>query len=74
MSLRAAEVKTGVPFTTIDRVEKGKTVPSLDVLYRLAEGYGVPIAEIVSVALPTSAPPASEPGKRGGAKGKGKTG
>ncbi len=41
LSLRAAGELTGVPFNTIARVEAGRTVPSLEVLYTLAAGYGV---------------------------------
>jgi transcriptional regulator with XRE-family HTH domain len=47
LSLRAAEEKTGVPFMSIRRVETSDFVPTLDVLWRLAVGYGVSVNELL---------------------------
>lgn len=48
LSLRAAEEKTGVPFMSIRRVETSDFVPTLEVLWRLAAGYGVSVNDLLS--------------------------
>ncbi len=48
LSLRAAEEKTGVPFMSIRRVEASDFVPTLEVLWRLAAGYGLSVTDLLS--------------------------
>ncbi len=48
LSHRAAGQQTGVPFTTITRVETGKTKPTAEVLFRLAVGYGLKLGELLA--------------------------
>ncbi|HYH65538.1 MAG TPA: helix-turn-helix transcriptional regulator [Urbifossiella sp.] len=47
LSLRAAADLTGVPFKSIHRVEASDFVPTLEVLYRLAVGYGVTVGALL---------------------------
>jgi len=47
LSFRKAEQKTGVPFNTISRIEKGEIEPSLSMLQRLAKGYGVTLKSLL---------------------------
>lgn len=47
LSYRAAEGRTGVPFASISRVEAGRVVPTLELVYRLAVGYGVPVSTLL---------------------------
>jgi transcriptional regulator with XRE-family HTH domain len=57
LSFRAAEAATGVPFASIQRAEAGRVAPSLELLWRLAAGYGVPLARFIDP--PAVAEPAS---------------
>lgn len=56
---RAAGERTGVPFQTITRIETGKTVPTIEVIYRLAVGYEADLCFILC---------GTEPAKRNGRK------
>ena len=47
LSYREAGEKTGVHFANVRRAENPGPVPSLDVIYRLAAGYGVSLESIV---------------------------
>lgn len=47
LSFRAAGERTGLPFASIQRTESGRVHPSLELLYSLAVGYGVPIGQIL---------------------------
>lgn len=62
LSLRAAEEKTGVPFMTIRRVETSDFVPTLDVLWRLAAGYGLSVSDLLCESRPE---PPAKPKSRG---------
>ena len=42
--------RTGVSRQTIIAVEAGKYSPSLELAFRIAEAFGVPIAEVFGVA------------------------
>lgn len=60
---RAAGAAAGVAFQTVTRIEGGKTVPSLDVVYALCAAYEVPLCEVLCEGqLPT------EPKKAGAKK------
>lgn len=50
LSFRAAEERTGVPFASIQRAEAGRVNPTLELVYRLAVGYGVPVGELLCEA------------------------
>lgn len=48
LTYRAAEARTGVPFASIARIESGRIKePTVDILWRLAKGYGVPVGELL---------------------------
>lgn len=64
LSFRVASERTGVPFTTIGRVETGKVAPTLEVLFRLARGYGMTPQEALFGPPDVSPAKASRNGKR----------
>lgn len=82
LSQQQAAERAGTYQVTIARFETDKRVPTLGILYKLAEAYGVNICDLLPGGVlpdaapakgkPASAPPAPGPGKR--ARGKGKTG
>lgn len=45
--------RAGVSRQTIIAVEAGKYSPSLELAFRIAEAFGVPITEVFGVAKPT---------------------
>lgn len=47
LSFRAAGDRTGVPFQTITRIEAGRNVPTVDVLFKLARGYGMSLVDVL---------------------------
>lgn len=59
LTLREAGEKAGVHYVSISRYEQGK-LPTLDALFRLAEAYGVEVADL----LPTSAAVADTPKRK----------
>lgn len=63
LSHRAAGERTGVPFSTITRIETGKTTPTLDVLWKLCAAYGVPLCDVLCEPRAAKKPRA----KKGGA-------
>jgi transcriptional regulator with XRE-family HTH domain len=63
LSFRQAEERTGVPFASIQRVEAGRVDPSLELLYRLAVGYGVPVCELLCGEEPPAPGPKKKPGR-----------
>lgn len=40
---------TGIPFPNVCRMERGKTLPRLDVLFRVAAALDVPVARLLEV-------------------------
>lgn len=49
MSLRAFGMMTGVHYNQLLRIEQGQTNPSLETLYRIADGLDVEVADLLSV-------------------------
>jgi len=50
LSYREAEQRTGVPFASIRRVEIGDMMPTVQLVYRLAAGYGVDVSDLLCEA------------------------
>jgi transcriptional regulator with XRE-family HTH domain len=48
LSLRNLEATSGIDFSTINKIENGIRNPSLTVLFSLAEGLDINIAELVT--------------------------
>ena len=57
LSLRALAARTGLPFSTLSKLENGKMALTYDKLVRLAQGLNVDIASLVSSAAPSETPP-----------------
>jgi transcriptional regulator with XRE-family HTH domain len=82
LSQQQAAEKAGTYQVTIARFETDKRVPTLGILYKLAEAYGVNICDllpggVLPDAVPAKGKPAGEPpakGPRGGARGTGTKG
>lgn len=49
MSLRAFGMMTGVHYNQLLHIEQGRTNPSLETLYRIANGLDVEVADLLSV-------------------------
>jgi DNA-binding XRE family transcriptional regulator len=47
-TLATLEAKTGIKAPNLSRLEKGKHVPSLETLERIAEAFGVGVAELIA--------------------------
>lgn len=48
LSLRALSVKTGMPFSTLSKLENGKIALTYDKLVRLAQGLGVDVGDLIA--------------------------
>ena len=57
LTFRGAEERTGVPFASIQRTEAGRVAPSLELLYSLAVGYGVPVGDLLCEGKPRKGKP-----------------
>jgi transcriptional regulator with XRE-family HTH domain len=57
LSLRALAARTGLPFSTLSKLENGKMALTYDKLVRLAQGLNVDIGTLVSGAPQTDTPP-----------------
>ena len=53
--------RTGVSRQTIIAVEAGKYSPSLELAFRIAEAFGVPITEVFGVAKQSNANEGNKP-------------
>ena len=60
-----ASERSGVPQTNISIFERGTRTPTLATLYKLADAYGVEVADLLPPRTPPSAPePVPEPPKK----------
>jgi transcriptional regulator with XRE-family HTH domain len=57
LSLRALAARTGLPFSTLSKLENGKMALTYDKLVRLAQGLNVDIGALVSSGPSGEAPP-----------------
>ncbi|WP_420138144.1 helix-turn-helix domain-containing protein [Sphingomonas sp.] len=57
LTLRALAARTGLPFSTLSKLENGKMAMTYDKLVRLAQGLGVDIGVLVSSTPAVEAPP-----------------
>ncbi|MBB6252955.1 helix-turn-helix domain-containing protein [Nitrospirillum iridis] len=58
LTLRALAARSGMPFSTLSKLENGKMEMTYDKLLRLAQGLGVDIAALLAGPPETEAPPA----------------
>lgn len=58
LSLRALSSRTGMPYSTLSKIENGKMRLTYDKLIKLAQGLGIDLQELVSGAAPTAITPA----------------
>lgn len=58
---------TGIPASTLSRIETGRRRPTLEVLLRLAKHYGASLDELAGTA-PVAGPPAAAPRRSGDGK------
>lgn len=49
MSLRSFGFMTGIHYNQLLHIEQGKTNPSLETLYRIADGLGISVAYLLDV-------------------------
>lgn len=61
LSLEQLSSSSGVRAESINRLERGRTVPGLDTLEKLARGLGVSVAELVSVEKSSETDPVALP-------------
>lgn len=47
MSLRQLGLMVGVHYNQLQRIEQGKVNPSIQTLYRISEGLGVDVSELL---------------------------
>jgi XRE family transcriptional regulator, regulator of sulfur utilization len=52
LTLRTAAKKTGVSKETISELERGKRSPHPPTLYKIAQGYGIPVGELLQEEEP----------------------
>jgi transcriptional regulator with XRE-family HTH domain len=53
LSLREVEKKAGISNAYLSQIERGERgAPSIEIMNRLAETYGVPVVDLIRVALP----------------------
>ncbi len=57
LTLRALAARIGVPFSTLSKLENGKVELTYDKLFRLAQGLGVDIGDLVTNTQPAEPPP-----------------
>lgn len=69
LSQATAGEQAGVHPVSIAKFETDKTVPTLDVLYRLAAAYGVTVCSLLPEGERVSDPPATGDGKKGARRG-----
>ncbi|MEP7245225.1 MAG: XRE family transcriptional regulator [Gammaproteobacteria bacterium] len=58
LTLRALAVRTGMPFSTLSKLENGKMAMTYDKLVTLAQGLSIDVGELVVGAQATDAPAA----------------
>lgn len=56
LTLRALAAKTGMPYSTLSKLENGKTALTYDKLMRLAQGLEVDVADLVAAPTVADAP------------------
>lgn len=55
---------TGVPVSTLSRIENGLVSPTYDILVRLSRGLEIDLADLLSGNLPQRQPQRAQPGRR----------
>lgn len=58
LTLRELATRTGMPFSTLSKLENGKMAFTYDKLLKLAQGLGLDLGSFIAADTPVSAPPA----------------
>jgi DNA-binding Xre family transcriptional regulator len=64
LTLRALATRTGIPYSTLSKLENGKMAMTYDKLVQLAQGLGVDVGRLIESSQETSEPPPPAVGRR----------